>query len=195
MSRWLTAVAELARRQRPISKALRSTLPIVIGAALVAPARNATPGSAAVGRTASGSLGATASTPAAAYSVAVSQICSGALLFDSAHEMGTLSDALSIADDIRASTARRLARVTALSVPPEIESISTRWINSQRRLAALFATTWVRIYATIDAAQTPAQQATLADRLEKLVHAPDLLKLAGGRLERELDVPDCTGGG
>jgi hypothetical protein len=109
--------------------------------------------------------------------------------------MGTRSDALSIADDIRASTARRLDRVTALSVPPELDQITSRWIDSQRRLASLFATTWVRIYDTIDAAHTRAQRATLAERLEKLVHAPDALKLAAGRLELGLHVPDCTGGG
>ena len=169
------------------------TLPIVIGTALVAAALAATPGRAAP--TSGGSLGATESSPAAAYSVAVTQICAGSLLFDNAHEMGTRSDALAIADDIRASTARRLDRVTALFVPPELEYITGRWISSQRRLASLYARTWVRIYDTIDAAHTRAQRATLAGRLEKLVHAPDALKLAARRLELELHVPDCTGGG
>jgi hypothetical protein len=169
------------------------TLPIVIGTALVAAALAATPGRSAP--TSGGSLGATESSPAAAYSVAVTQICAGSLLFDNAHEMGTRSDALAIADDIRASTARRLDRVTALSVPPELEYITGRWISSQRRLASLYARTWVRIYDTIDAAHTRAQRATLAGRFEKLVHAPDALKLAARRLELELHVPDCTGGG
>jgi hypothetical protein len=169
------------------------TLPFVIGTALVAAALAAAPGRAA--RTPGGSLGATESSPAAAYSVAVTQICAGSLLFDNAHEMGTRADALSIADDIRASTARRLDRVTALSVPPELEHITSRWISSQRRLASLYARTWVRIYDTIDAAHTRAQMATLAERVEKLVHAPDALKLAARRLELELHVPDCTGGG
>ena len=169
------------------------TLPIVIGTALVAAALAATPGRAAP--TSGGSLGAMESSPAAAYSVAVTQICAGSLLFDNAHEMGTRSDALSIADDIRASTARRLDRVTALSVPPELEHITSRWISLQRRLASLYARTWVRIYDTIDAAHTRAQTATLAERLQKLVHAPDALKLAARRLELELHVPDCTGGG
>jgi hypothetical protein len=169
------------------------TLPIVIGTALVASALAATPGRAAP--TPDGSLGATESSPAAAYSIAVTQICAGSLLFDNAHKMGTRSDALSIADDIQASTARRLDRVTALSVPPELVQITSRWIDSQRRLASLFATTWVRIYDTIDAAHTRAQRATLAERLEKLIHAPDVLKLAAGRLELGLHVPDCTGGG
>jgi hypothetical protein len=170
-------------------------LPIVIGTALVAFTLAATTGRAAPTRTPGASLGATGNSPAAAYSVAVTQICAGALLFDSAHKMGTRSDALSIADDIQASTARRLDRVTALAVPPELEHITSRWIDSQRRLAVLYASTWVRIYDTIDAANTPAQRATLAERLEKLVHAPDPLKLAARRLELELHVPDCTGGG
>ena len=60
--------------------------------------------------------------PAAAYSAAVTQVCAGALLFDHAHQMGTRPDALSIADDIRASTARRLDHVTAVSVPPELQN-------------------------------------------------------------------------
>jgi hypothetical protein len=136
-----------------------------------------------------------ASAPAADYSLAVTRICAGALLFDHKHRMGTRADALAVARDIRASTARRLALVTALSVPPVLQHTSDRWISSQRRLASLFARTWVRIYDTIDAARTPAQRATLAERLEKLVHAPDSLKLVAGRLELELHIPDCTGGG
>jgi hypothetical protein len=156
------------------------------------------PGSAAAtsGRAApAGSPGATGSSPAVAYSVAVTQICAGALLFDNSHQMGTRSDALSIADDIRASTARRLDHVTAVSVPPELHELNTRWIDSQRRLAALYATTWVRIYDTIDATHTPALRATLPKRLEKLVHAPDTLKSTARQLELDLHVPDCTGGG
>jgi hypothetical protein len=161
------------------------TFQIAVGIALVASVLAATPGRA----------GLTQTSPAAEYSAGVVRICAGALLFDGAHRMGTRSDALSIAHDIQASTARRLARVTALSVPPELERISSRWLSSQRRLASLYARTWVRIYDTIDAAHTQAQLATLAARLEKLVHAPDQLKVAAGRLELELHVPDCTGGG
>ena len=106
-------------------------------------------------------------TPAAEYSLAVTRICAGALLFEDAHDMGTRSDALAIATAIRASTARRLARVTALSVPPELQHASSRWISSQRRLASLYARLWVRIYDTIDAARTPAQLATLPKRLQQ----------------------------
>ena len=78
---------------------------------------------------------------------------------------------------------------------PSSDALNSRWISSQRRLASLYARLWVRIYDTIDAARTPAQQATLPERLKELVHAPDPLKLAAGRLELELHVPDCTGGG
>ncbi len=73
--------------------------------------------------------------------------------------------------------------------------MSSRWILSQRRLASLYARLWVRIYDTIDAARTPAQLTTLAKHLQRLVHAPDRLKSAAGRLELKLHVPDCTGGG
>lgn len=132
---------------------------------------------------------------ASAYSLAVSRVCAGSLLFDHRHHLGTRADALSVARDIRASTARRLAHVTTLQVPAELRRLNRRWISSQRRLAAMFARLWVRIYDTIDAARTPAQRATLAERLERLVHAPDRLKLAARRLELALHVPDCTGGG
>jgi hypothetical protein len=136
-----------------------------------------------------------AGSPGADYSTAVIRICAGALLFDHSHEMGTRADALAVARDIRASTARRLVRVAAVPVPPELQPISNRWISSQRRLAAAYARAWVQIYDTIDAAQTPAQRKTLATRLHQLVHASDSLRLAAGRLELELNVPDCTGGG
>ena len=73
--------------------------------------------------------------------------------------------------------------------------LSSRWVSSQRRLAALYARLWVRIYDTIDAARTPAQVTTQADRLQRLVAAPDALRLVARRLELQLHVPDCTGGG
>lgn len=156
---------------------------LVLTAALAAAALAVTPGRAASGNA------------AAQYSLAVTRICAGALLFDHAHHMGTRADARSVARDIRGSTARRLARVTALSVPSELEPLSSRWISSQRRLAAVYARAWVQIYDTIDAAHTPAQRDGLAERLHELVHASDPLRLAAGRLELELHVPDCTGGG
>lgn len=139
--------------------------------------------------------GTTRPSAAGEYATAVTQICAGALLFDHAHNEGTRADALAIARDIRASTARRLTRVSALPAPPGLASLTARWISTQRRLAAMYAQLWVRIYDTINAANTPAEQATLPGRLEELVHTPDGLKHAASRLELELNVPDCTGGG
>jgi hypothetical protein len=162
--------------------------PIVLVTALAATALGSAP---ALG----GAAGAPGASSAADYSLGVTRICAGALLFDHAHRMGTRADALAVARDIRASTARRLARVTALSVPPELRSLNSRWISSQRRLAASYARTWVRIYDTIDAARTPAQQAALPERLGHLVRVCDPLRRVAGRLELELHVPDCTGGG
>jgi len=131
---------------------------------------------------------------ATAYSRGVSRICAGALLFEQSHDLGTRAGALAIARDIRASTARRLARVTALSVPRELRRLNNRWVSSQRRLAASYARNWVRIYDAIEAAVTPAQNDALPSRLHRLVHAPDRLRLAAGRLALKLRVPDCTGG-
>ena len=156
---------------------------VLVGSALAAAALVAPPGPAA---------SAYATTD---YTRGVWRVCGGALLFDHPHDVGTRANALSVARDIRVSTARRLARVTALSVPGELRRLNSRWISSQRRLASLYARLWVRIFDTIDAARSPAQKATLSEQLKELVHAPDPLKLAAGRLELELHVPDCTGGG
>jgi hypothetical protein len=142
-----------------------------------------------------GAHAATGGPSSASYASAVTHICAGALLFDHAHHMGTRADALAVARDILASTARRLARVAALPLPLGLRRISSLWISSQRRLAASYARTWVRIYDTIAAARTPTQHATLAQRLHQLVHAPDALRAAAVGLEQKLNVPDCTGGG
>jgi hypothetical protein len=169
-------------RLRPIVRPM-GAFAAIVATAFATAALAATPGHAVSGNS------------AADYSLAVTRICAGALLFDHVHHMGTRADALSVARDIRASTARRLARVTALSVPPALQRNNSRWVSSQRRLASLYARTWVRIYDTIDAARTPAKQAAAAELLQQLVHAPDSLKLVAGRLELGLHVPDCTGGG
>ena len=155
----------------------------IVGMAVAAVALVAPPGHAS------------SATSATTYSRGVWRICAGALLFDHPHDMGTRADALSVARDIRASTAQRLVRISALSAPLELRRISSLWISSQRRLAASYARNWVRIYDAIEAAVTPAQNAALPSRLHRLVHAPDRLRLAAGRLELTLHVPDCTGGG
>jgi hypothetical protein len=128
------------------------------------------------------------------YSLAVARICAGALLFEKTHAIGTRAGALAVARDIRASTRRRLRRVAEVPAPPSLRRPIARWLSLQRRLAASYADNWVRIYETIDAARTPKQHAELARRLEKLVHAPDALRRAAGRLELKLNLPDCTGG-
>jgi hypothetical protein len=171
-------VERLRRTIRPMH-----AFPAVLTTALAAAALAVTPARAASGNS------------TAEYSLAVTRICAGALLFDHAHHMGTRADARSVARDIRGSTARRLARVTALPVPSGLERLSSRWISSQRRLAAAYARAWLQIYDTIEAARTPAQRDGLAERLHELVHASDPLRLAAGRIELELHVPDCTGGG
>jgi hypothetical protein len=135
------------------------------------------------------------SVSAAAYARGVTQACKGALLFDHRHPMGTRADAVAVARDIRASTARRLAVVAAVPVPAALRSLDERWIAMERRLAATYARLWVQIYDTIDQANTAAQKAALPAQLELLVHAPDMLKHAAGRLELVLRIPDCTGGG
>jgi hypothetical protein len=128
------------------------------------------------------------------YSLAVASICSGALLFDHAHAIGTDAGARAAAQDIRRSARRRLARVAAVPVPPELRRLAARWISLQRRLAESYAANWMRIHSAIDAARTPLQRARLPRRLETFLHAPDPLRWASARLELALVVPDCTGG-
>jgi hypothetical protein len=135
-----------------------------------------------------------ATNAARVYSLAVARICAGALLFEEAHAIGTRAGALAVARDIRASTRRRLRRVADVPAPPALQRPIARWLSLQRRLAASYADNWVRIYETIDAARTPKEHAGLARRLQKLVHTPDALRRAAGRLELELNLPDCTGG-
>ena len=180
---------------QPLGTILRRRLVVVAGAAAFAIALLAVTHAAAARPLSDGSPGGPTSPSAAEYSRAVWQICAGALLFDHPHDMGTRADALEVAQDIRDSTARRLALVTTVTPPLKLQLASSRWISSQRRLAAMFADIWVRIYDTIEAAQTQAQKSALPERLHRLVHMPDSLKIVAGRLELRLRVPDCTGGG
>jgi hypothetical protein len=130
----------------------------------------------------------------ASYTRAVTHICSGALLFDQPHAQGTRADALAVASDIRASTAQRLARVAAVPAPGEWRALAARWIALERRLADSYADNWVRIFDVVAASTTPAERAREPARLERLVHAPDTLRLAAARIELVLRIPDCTGG-
>jgi hypothetical protein len=130
----------------------------------------------------------------AGYSRAVATICSGALLFEHAHEIGTDAGARAAAQDIRRSARRRLDRVAAVTAPRESKTLVRRWIALQRRLAASYAENWMLIHEAIDAARTATDRARLPSRLQVYLHAPDALRAASRRLEAALNVPDCTGG-
>ena len=140
----------------------------------------------------------TTAPPAAAapdnWSRGVTRICAHALLFEGSHEIGTRAGAVAVAEDIRASTERRLTRITALPAPPTQRALAARWLGIERRLAAVYATSYLGIFDVIAAAETPEQQTQAATLLGKLLHAPDRLSQTAARLEEELQVPDCTGG-
>jgi hypothetical protein len=130
----------------------------------------------------------------AAYSRTVTGICAHALLFEGSHEIGTRAGALEVADDIRASSRRRLARVAAVSTPPVEARLAARWLALEQRLADVYATTYVSIFDLIAAPWTPEQAAVAPRLLATLMHAPDPLRQAAARLEQQLQVPDCIGG-
>jgi hypothetical protein len=141
----------------------------------------------------SAAAGPGAVTPAA-YSRTVTGVCAHALLFEGSHEIGTRAGALEVADDIRASSRRRLARVAAVSTPPVEGRLAARWLALEQRLADLYATTYVSIFDLIAAPWTPEQAAVAPGLLATLMHAPDPLRQAAARLEQQLRVPDCIGG-
>ena len=134
-----------------------------------------------------------APTPAA-YSRDVSGVCSHALLVEGRHSIGTRPGALAVARDIRASTARRLARVTALPAPAAEAVTVARWIGVERRLADMYARTYLRIYDAISTQGTKAQHDRAVRSVRGLLDAPQALREDAGRLELQLRVPDCTGG-
>jgi hypothetical protein len=139
----------------------------------------------------------TAASAAAApdnWSRGVIRICAHALLFEGSHEIGTRAGAVAVADDIRASTERRLTRVAAMPAPPTQRALAARWIGVERRLATVYATSYLGIFDVIAAAETPEQQTQAASLLGKLLHAPDRLSQTAAGLEQHLQVPDCTGG-
>jgi hypothetical protein len=117
---------------------------------------------------AAGSLSAATTTPAG-YTRAVIRICTGALLFDGRHQIGTRAGAISVSRDIRAT--------------------------GQRKLDDMYAATYLRIWYQIERAHTPQQRARLPLILNRVVHQPDNLKQQAHQLEVTLHVPDCTGGG
>lgn len=107
--------------------------------------------------------------------------------------MGTRAGALELADDIRSSTASRLARVAAVPAPLAQQRAADHWVALERRLAEAYALAYVRVYDLIAEPRTPAQLPRAARRLARLMQAPDRLRRAAARLEQRLRVPDCTG--
>jgi len=131
----------------------------------------------------------------AAYATVVTRICTNARLFEQSHSIGTREGALAVADDIRATTGRRLALVAALPALPAHHAAVVRWLALEQRLANAYALGYVQVYDLIAAPRPPGQDAQAAHRLASLMHAPDRLQRAAARLEQQLRVPDCTGGG
>jgi hypothetical protein len=131
---------------------------------------------------------------AAAYSLQVQTICSGARLFDGTHEIGTRAGAIAVARDIRMTGRRRLARVAALPRPASRRARLAAWLALERRLVALYATTYVRIWNAIDSAHTVQQRRGLPRVLRALIDKPRPLEARAAALELELGFGDCTGG-
>ena len=73
--------------------------------------------------------------------------------------------------------------------------LAARWLRLERGLAAVYASSYVRIYEAIAAAKTRRQRADLPRVLGGLLHAPDALRSTTMQIARRLGVPDCTGGG
>jgi hypothetical protein len=129
-----------------------------------------------------------------AYSQAVIRVCSGALLFENEHEIGTRAGALAVSRDIRATGRRRLQRVDEIPKPAASVSLAAQWIELEKRLVDSYARTYLRIWYTIEHAHTANDRAHLPALLHQLVHAPDVLARHAATLEARLRVPDCTGG-
>jgi len=125
----------------------------------------------------------------------VRQICNGALLFERKHAIGTRAGAIAVSRDIRKTGTWRLRRVAAVPAPDAQAAAIGQWLGIEQRLVASFARDYLLIWDAIEAADSPAQRASLPDRLHALVHAPDALKQQARAYEQELGLPDCTGGG
>jgi hypothetical protein len=128
------------------------------------------------------------------WRIDVANICTGALLFDGRHSIGTEQGAVAVARDIRASTARRLARIAALRVHPARPQLAARWLQGEQRLSELYASTYLRIWHAIARPNSSADRAQLPRILNKLLHRPDEARTHAQLLEEQLQIPDCTGG-
>jgi len=129
-----------------------------------------------------------------AWRVGVTRVCTSALLFEGRHSIGTEQGAIAVARDIRASTARRLARIDALRAHPERPFLASRWSRVEYRLSELFASSYLGIWHAIAHANSPAERARLPRILAQILHRPDPARARAQLLETQLRVPDCTGG-
>jgi hypothetical protein len=128
------------------------------------------------------------------WRVGVTKICTGALLFERRHSIGTEQGAVAVARDIRASTAHRLARIEALRAHPERPLPASQWLRIEHRLSELYASSYLGIWRAIAHANSPAERARLPRILGQLLHRPDVAQAQARLLEDQLGVPDCTGG-
>jgi hypothetical protein len=128
------------------------------------------------------------------WRVGVTKICTGALLFERRHSIGTEQGAVAVARDIRASTAHRLARIEALRAHPERPLPASQWLRIEHRLSELYARSYLGIWRAIAHANSPAERARLPRILGQLLHRPDVAQAQARLLEGQLGVPDCTGG-
>ena len=128
------------------------------------------------------------------WRVGVTRVCRDALLFEGSHSIGTEEGAVAVARDIRASTARRLARIGALRARPERPRLARQWLRIERRLSRLFASSYLDIWHAIAGANTPAERGRLPAILKQMLHRPDGMRVRARLLEEQLQVPDCTGG-
>ncbi len=129
-----------------------------------------------------------------AWSVGVAKVCMGALLFEGRHSIGTAQGAVAVARDIRASTARRLARIEALRAHPDRPLVASRWTRTEHRLSELYASSYLGIWHAIAHANSTAERARLPRILTQMLHRPDLASARARLLAGQLGVPDCTGG-
>ena len=139
-------------------------------------------------------IAAAASVPPDAWRAGVTRVCTGALLFEGRHSIGTEQGAVAVARDIRASTARRLARIEALRAHPERPLLASHWLRVEHRLAELYAGSYLDIWHAIAHANSPAERARLPHILGHILHRPDVARAEARLLEGQLRVPDCTGG-
>jgi hypothetical protein len=168
-------------RKRPFLRKETLTLTVAIVGLVIAPT--------VMAEQVNGGVGATRS-----WRIAVTNICTGALLFDGRHSIGTAEGAQSVARDIRASTQRRIARIKALSQPPQRPLLASRWLATERTLSLVYARSYLDIWRAIAHADTPVERAELPRAIRVLLHRPDVISARARRQAAQLRVPDCTGG-